>query len=451
MKFFGSLQKKSLGILKKELFGGSVFSIILFLVMLWFTITASAAVAVYEKADSGQNLTRQTLVGEKWVEKIAVKSNLLYDAGGFPSLAVEFPIAHEGKWSIDISGNYNPISYGGGRLWKNWLVQPEIRYNFGQRRQSRRGVSFFAAAHLLGGQYNLQKTPILKKIYSELNGNRYQGSGIGGGLGFGVRFNFSGTVGMEIEAGAGYIYSRYDRYRCGKCGERVGNGSHNYFGLTKAAVNFLIRIGGPVKKKQVKNLLENDGIIRDTVLLTRTDTVFSKEILPGDTLIVLPAIRNAKMTVRLDFAVNSDRIDPARGENGPQLDSLSRFIERYVSDPTLRIHSIVLKGYSSIEGASAYNKALSERRAESMARYLEESRNELKGMITSEGMGEDWESLEFDNKDQIMKISDLDQRQKSLERIDGGRLFRHLLAERIPDTRRVECVIGYTEIENISK
>lgn len=73
----------------------------LFLLMLLFSITVSA-------------------------QKIAVKTNLLYDATTTLNLGTEFRVAP--RWTIDLSGNYNPFSFKNDKKMKHWLVQPEARY-----------------------------------------------------------------------------------------------------------------------------------------------------------------------------------------------------------------------------------------------------------------------------------------------------------------------------------
>lgn len=41
-------------------------------------------------------------------QKIAVKTNMLYDVTTTLNLGVEFSVAP--KWTIDVSGNYNPFN-----------------------------------------------------------------------------------------------------------------------------------------------------------------------------------------------------------------------------------------------------------------------------------------------------------------------------------------------------
>lgn len=56
--------------------------------------------------------------------KIAVKTNLLYDATSTFNLGFEFGLGK--KWTLDVSGNYNPWTFSENRKMKHWLIQPEI-------------------------------------------------------------------------------------------------------------------------------------------------------------------------------------------------------------------------------------------------------------------------------------------------------------------------------------
>ena len=64
---------------------------------------------------------------ESKAQKVAVKSNLLYDATTTMNLGLEVALAR--KWTLDIPVNYNPWKFDDARL-KHWGIQPELRYWF---------------------------------------------------------------------------------------------------------------------------------------------------------------------------------------------------------------------------------------------------------------------------------------------------------------------------------
>ena len=80
-------------------------------------------------------------------DDVALKTNLLYDAGLNPNLGIEFGLAP--KWSLDISGQVNAWTISDKR-WRHWLVQPEARYWLCERFQGH-----FFGIHALGGQFNV--------------------------------------------------------------------------------------------------------------------------------------------------------------------------------------------------------------------------------------------------------------------------------------------------------
>lgn len=173
-------------------------------------------------------------------QNFALKNNLFYDATATANLGAEVGLAPH--WTFDLSGNLNAWSTTSqGRVWKHWLVQPELRYWFCER-----FGGHFLGAHLLGGQYNLGRLsngitswPIGLDI-SRLSDNRFQGWGIGAGIAYGYAFMLGEHWNLELELGLGYIYSRYDVYQCTDCGKKVESDQPaNYVGPTKAAVNIV--------------------------------------------------------------------------------------------------------------------------------------------------------------------------------------------------------------------
>ena len=65
---------------------------------------------------------------ESKAQKVALKSNLLYDATTTMNLGLEFGLAR--KWTLDVPVNYNPWKLDNGRRLRHWGIQPEVRYWF---------------------------------------------------------------------------------------------------------------------------------------------------------------------------------------------------------------------------------------------------------------------------------------------------------------------------------
>lgn len=60
---------------------------------------------------------------ESKAQKIAVKSNLLYDATTTMNLGLEVALVR--RWTLDIPVNYNPWKFDETRL-KHWGIQPSF-------------------------------------------------------------------------------------------------------------------------------------------------------------------------------------------------------------------------------------------------------------------------------------------------------------------------------------
>ena len=170
-------------------------------------------------------------------QKVAVKTNLLYDATATINAGIEFGLAP--KWTLDLSGNFNGWTMSHDRKWKHWMAQPEARYWFCDR-----FAGHFLGFHALGGQYNIghlkNNIKFLGTDFSKLSDSRYQGWFIGAGIAYGYAWVLNKHWNLEGEIGVGYVYTEYDRFNCKGCGKKVEEDKdHHYFGPTKAAINLI--------------------------------------------------------------------------------------------------------------------------------------------------------------------------------------------------------------------
>ena len=177
-------------------------------------------------------------------QKIGVKSNVLYDAMTTMNVGVEFGIAPQ--WTLDISGGLNPWTFSENRKMKHWVVQPEFRWW-----SCRRFSGHFVGAHLLGGQFNfggmLPWGFHSGKMFGSIGGNaildhRYEGWGAGFGASYGYHWILGRRWGLEATLGVGYLFLKYDKYRCEKCGELEARTTGHYFGPTKVGLTLIFLI-----------------------------------------------------------------------------------------------------------------------------------------------------------------------------------------------------------------
>lgn len=174
------------------------------------------------------------LSGTASAQRLAVKSNLLYDITSTINLGVEYEVAP--RWTLEMSANYNPWSFSDNKKMKPWMLQPEARYWLCS------GFSgHFFGAHLLGGEFNYGgMLPFgITPSSSGLGSKRYQGWMAGAGIGYGYNWVLGKRWNLEATLGVGYIHFGYDRFECKTCGDRLGSGSKNYLGPTKAGISLI--------------------------------------------------------------------------------------------------------------------------------------------------------------------------------------------------------------------
>lgn len=159
---------------------------------------------------------------------VAVKSNLLYDVAALtPNLGIEVGLSS--RWTLDVSGSYNPWTFSDNRKMKLWLLQPELRYW---------SCSAFSG-HFLGVHAHVGEFNFGGMFQSK---HRYQGGLAGGGFSYGYHWILGKRWGLEATLGVGYAYMKYDKFLCEKCGDKVGAGSKHYIGPTKAGITLIYMI-----------------------------------------------------------------------------------------------------------------------------------------------------------------------------------------------------------------
>jgi len=169
-------------------------------------------------------------------QKIAVKTNLLYDATTTMNLGVELGLNK--KWTLDVSGNYNPWTFSNNKKWKHWMAQPEAKYWLCEKFNGH-----YFGVHLHGGEFNVgglnTDFKILSYNFADLKHYRYEGWFVGGGISYGYSWILSNRWNFEAGIGVGYAGFKYDKYECPECGSWLDDGFFNYFGVTKLALSII--------------------------------------------------------------------------------------------------------------------------------------------------------------------------------------------------------------------
>lgn len=181
-------------------------------------------------------LTSGLAIGMR-AQNVNLKTNLVADALLSPNLGIEFGL--KPHWSLGFTGQTNLWDDSYGHKWKHWLAEIEPRYWFCEFFSGH-----FLGIHAMGGKYNVGNIKnginFLGSDFSQLTDYRFEGWAAGGGISYGYAFLLGKHWNLELEIGIGYLYTRYDKFRCSECNKKVeGPEDHNYYGPTKAAVNLV--------------------------------------------------------------------------------------------------------------------------------------------------------------------------------------------------------------------
>lgn len=162
-------------------------------------------------------------------QHVAVKTNILYDATTTLNLGCEVGLSKH--FTADVSGNYNPWTFSGGKSIQHWMIQPELRWWL------REGFNgHFFGAHLFYGDMNVAGSPFLFNLKKEFS---YDGLFVGAGLSYGYQLYLSPHWNIEFTVGAGYTFMDYQKKRFPDTDHNLGTYYRNYFGLTKAGISIV--------------------------------------------------------------------------------------------------------------------------------------------------------------------------------------------------------------------
>jgi len=157
----------------------------------------------------------------------------------------------------------------------------------------------------------------------------------------------------------------------------------------------------------------------------------------------------------LDFPRGKNDILPNFGNNPVELAKIDKMIRTISANKDITVQNVSIVGYASPESSLAFNTELSRARSESMMKYLMNNSDISSGLFETRTGGEDWEGFRrlledypLSNKNEILglmnSIKDLDQREKAISKVGGGRPYKIIYEEIYPKLRRVMCEVNYT-------
>lgn len=179
-------------------------------------------------------VSRQPERGEK-VQRLALKTNLIYDALLMPSLEVEYRINR--RWSVNLEGDMAWWKNDGRhKYYQLATISPEGRYWFRTRKPWHGHY-----VGLFGGftWYDLE------------NGKRgYKGEAEMAGLSYGFMWPIARRLSLETGVGVGFLHTRYEEYLpIDGCYVYQQTKKMNYFGPLKLKLTLVWRLWNEKQRK----------------------------------------------------------------------------------------------------------------------------------------------------------------------------------------------------------
>jgi len=153
------------------------------------------------------------------------------------------------------------------------------------------------------------------------------------------------------------------------------------------------------------------------------------------------------------FKSGATDVDAGYRDNEAELQKIRATIDSVKVDPDITITSIVLRGYSSPDGAFSVNQDLSAKRVEAIRAYVEALFELPEDMWHAEAAGENWEGFRaaveassLPNRAKILDLidSDLDPDRKEYKISKFSRDYKTIFNEIYPMLRRTDYKVMYT-------
>ena len=165
--------------------------------------------------------------------------------------------------------------------------------------------------------------------------------------------------------------------------------------------------------------------------------------------------RNEIGNAYLEFPRGDNVILPHFGNNPVELARIDKMIRTIATNKDITVQRVYMVGYASPESSVKFNTELSRARSEAMMRYFMNNSTIPANLFEARTGGEDWngfrallEDFPLANKAEILNImntvANLDEREKAISKVAGGRPYKIIYDEIYPKLRRTVCEINYT-------
>ena len=405
-----------------------------------------------------------------WAQFAAIKNNLLYDATLTPNLGIEARVNH--RWSVGVNAGLNAWDMGknGDRKWRHLMVSPYTRFWVSDSTFARH----FIGMHAVYSHYNVGNIHLPFGIYKSLRHERRQGDLFAIGLSYGYHWRLSDHWHMEAEIGGAVAYTQYDKYECGRCGKILGTEDKIFF-LPKLGLNVGYYLGRtkveePVEEEvpvQIVDTVPAEKVVFRPAFRPVVPVVAAATRLQPENPVLQPmanyrpydrtrVLRKEPGALFVHYNYDTDLLEPPYRDNAQTLDRIVNITRQVLTDSMSLVRKIQIVGLSSIEGPVDYNERLSGLRGQSLKRYVQEQTGAPDSLFEVSAGGEAWAELRDQLQDELPSDSaaimaalavidhepNQTTRERRLRRINGGRLYKYIHTELLPEQRNA----GYLRI-----
>ena len=174
-------------------------------------------------------LTSHQVLGQN---RVAIRSNLLYDATLSPNLGIEVRV--DTTWSVGGSVGINAwdIDKQKNRKWRHLLISPKVRKYLGDS-LFHRG---YLEGNLIYSHYNVGNVKFPFGLYRSVRERRLQGDLLALGAKYGYAWIMARNWRIEAEAGIAVGYAWFKEFECPHCGAQLGEGNRIFL-LPQLGIN----------------------------------------------------------------------------------------------------------------------------------------------------------------------------------------------------------------------
>lgn len=214
-------------------------------------------------------------------QQVSISNNLLYDAWLTPNMQIGVQLSRQ--WSAGLTAGYRPwpTDDNATRKYRHLLLSPELRYwtdSVGSRH--------FFGTNLIYSHYNVGGITFPFGLYPTVRDERREGNLGALGVFYGYSWQLGRHWNIEAVIGAAVGYTRFDRYPCEHCGQKLST-DNKIFAMPQAALNIVYTIPGRAAKMLPA---KEPAVIEPSAVELQPKTIETVEIQPQSDVFV-PVVR----------------------------------------------------------------------------------------------------------------------------------------------------------------